>query len=198
MGKFTDYKLPLKSLPEGAHSFEYHLDKKFFENMESPDIHDADLHVALSVTYKRDIYTLDFAITGTITLICDRCLDDLVMPVDTDYHINVRYGEDYNDEADDLLVIPESDNYLNVAYMLYDTVALTIPIKHVHPLGKCNRQMSQMLKKHRARPAGEDGDLEDRLIDEMEAMDDSADVSETPTDPRWDALRGLASNEMTD
>lgn len=198
MGKFTDYKLPLKSLTEGVHSFEYHLDKKFFENMESPDIHDADLHVALSVTYKRDLYTLDFAITGTITLICDRCLDDLVMPVDTDYHINVRYGEDYNDEADDLLVIPESDNYLNVAYMLYDTVALTIPIKHVHPLGKCNRQMSQMLKKHRARPTGEDGDLEDRLIDEMEVMDDSADVSETPTDPRWDALRGLASNEMTD
>lgn len=198
MGKFTDYKLPLKSLPEGVHSFEYHLDKKFFENMESPDIHDADLHVTLSVTYKRDLYTLDFAITGTITLICDRCLDDLVMPVDTDYHINVRYGEDYNDEADDLLVIPESDNYLNVAYMLYDTVALTIPIKHVHPLGKCNRQMSQMLKKHRARPTGEDGDLEDRLIDEMEVMDDSADVSETPTDPRWDALRGLASNEMTD
>ncbi|MDE6100354.1 MAG: DUF177 domain-containing protein [Paramuribaculum sp.] len=198
MGKFTEYKLPLKSLPEGVHSFEYHLGKKFFENMESPDIHDADLHVALTVTYKRDIYTLDFSITGTITLICDRCLDDLVMPVETDYHINVRYGEDYNDEADDLLVIPESDNYLNVAYMLYDTVALTIPIKHVHPLGKCNRQMSQMLKKHRARPADEDSELEDQLIDEMEAMDDQSASSETPTDPRWDALKGLASNESTD
>ena len=164
MGKFTEFKLPLKSLPEGTHSFEYHLGKKFFENMESPDIHDADLQVQLTVTYKRDLYTLDFTITGTITLICDRCLDDLIMPVETEYHINVKYGDDYNDEADDLLVIPESDNYLNVAYILYDTVALTVPIKHVHPMGKCNRQMSQMLKKHRARPADDDSELEDELI----------------------------------
>lgn len=193
MGKFTEYKLPLKSLPEGVHSFEYHLGKGFFENMESQDIHDADLHVGLTVTYKRDIYTLDFKVTGTITLICDRCLDDLVMPVDTEYHINVKYGEDYNDESDDLLVIPFGDNYLNVAYMLYDTVALTIPIKHVHPLGKCNRQMSQMLKKHRAVPAGDDEELEEQLIDEMDTMDTSGDGA--PTDPRWDALKGLNVEE---
>ena len=193
MGKFTEYKLPLKSLPEGTHSFEYHLGKKFFENMESPDIHDADLQVQLTVTYKRDLYTLDFTITGTITLICDRCLDDLIMPVETEYHINVKYGDDYNDEADDLLVIPESDNYLNVAYILYDTVALTVPIKHVHPMGKCNRQMSQMLKKHRARPADDDSELEDELIEEMDSMD-ASDPAEQPTDPRWDALKGLASS----
>ena len=193
MGKFTEFKLPLKSLPEGTHSFEYHLGKKFFENMESPDIHDADLQVQLTVTYKRDLYTLDFTITGTITLICDRCLDDLIMPVETEYHINVKYGDDYNDEADDLLVIPESDNYLNVAYILYDTVALTVPIKHVHPMGKCNRQMSQMLKKHRARPADDDSELEDELIEEMDSMD-ASDPAEQPTDPRWDTLKGLASS----
>ena len=193
MGKFTEFKLPLKSLPEGTHSFEYHLGKKFFENMESPDIHDADLQVQLTVTYKRELYTLDFTITGTIALICDRCLDDLIMPVETEYHINVKYGDDYNDEADDLLVIPESDNYLNVAYILYDTVALTVPIKHVHPMGKCNRQMSQMLKKHRARPADDDSELEDELIEEMDSMD-ASDPAEQPTDPRWDALKGLASS----
>ncbi|MCM1347795.1 MAG: DUF177 domain-containing protein [Firmicutes bacterium] len=195
MGKFTEFKLPLKSLPEGVHSFEYHLGKKFFENMESPDIHDADLHVALTVTYKRDLYTLNFKITGTITLICDRCLDDLIMPVDTDYNINVKYGDDYNDEADDLLVIPYGDNYLNVAYMLYDTVALTIPMKHVHPMGKCNRQMSQMLRKHRTQPADEDAELEETLIDEMDSMDSEPDNQST--DPRWDALKGLGS-EKTD
>lgn len=193
MGKFTEFKLPLKSLPEGTHSFEYHLGKKFFENMESPDIHDADLHVGLSVTYKRDLYTLEFTITGTITLICDRCLDDLLMPVDTEYHINVKYGEDYNDEADDLLVIPESDNYLNVAYILYDTVALTIPIKHVHPVGKCNRQMSQMLKKHRACPADGDSGPDDEFMDDMDCMDADSGADERPTDPRWDALKGLST-----
>ena len=197
MGKFTAYKLPLKSLAAGTYDYEYHLGKQFFTDMESADIHDADLDVKLAVTHKRDIYRLDFTITGTITLICDRCLDDLIMPVDTTYSIAVKYGEDYNDDADGMIEIPESDNFLNVAYMLYDTVALTIPIKHVHPMGKCNRQMSAMLRKHRAhRPGDEDAELEDTLIDEMESMD--TDRADTPTDPRWDGLKALSSDSSAD
>lgn len=179
-------------MSHGTHAFEYHLGKTFFTNMESEDIHDADLNVVLTVEYKGDIYSLDFAVEGVVTLICDRCLDDLEYPIDTTYHINVKYGEDYNDDSDDLLVIPESDNYLNVAYMIYDTVALTIPIKHVHPLGKCNRQMSAMLKKHRAGGVSdEDADLQNQLIEEMDSMDDA---TEQRTDPRWDALKGIAGN----
>ena len=138
VGKFSAYKLPLKSLSVGSHEFDYHLDKKFFEDMESADIHDADLNIHVTVVAKNDLYELTIDITGEITLLCDRCLDDLQWPVDTTYHIYVKYGADYNDDSDELLEIPESDNYLNIAYMIYDTVALTIPIKHVHPLGKCN------------------------------------------------------------
>lgn len=191
MGKFTDYKVPLKSLAQGTHLFEYHLGKRFFEDMESPDIRDADLDVKLTVTCKGDTYILDFHIAGTFTLICDRCLDNLVMPVDTDYQINVEYGDDYNDESDDVLVIPYSDNYLNVAYMLYDTVALSIPMKHVHPAGKCNRQMSQVLKKHGARP---DDELEDELIDEIDDIGADA-APDRPVDSRWDALKGLVIDD---
>lgn len=179
-------------MPEGEHRFEFHLDKRFFENMENADIHDADLDVVLIVVHKADIYQFDFHISGTITLICDRCLDDLIMPVDTTYGIAVKYGDDYNDDSDDLLIIPASDTNLNVAYMIHDTVALTIPIKHVHPLGKCNRQMSAVLKKHRAGGSDEDMELEETLINEMDSMD-SAPTDETPTDPRWDALKGLST-----
>ncbi len=80
MGKYTAFKLPLKSLGVGTHEFEYHLDKQFFVNMESSDIHDADLSVHLTVQYNGDIYNLDFHITGEVVLICDRCLDDLPLP----------------------------------------------------------------------------------------------------------------------
>lgn len=187
MGKYTAFKLPLKSLGAGTHEFEYHLDKQFFANMESADIHDADLTAKLVVVYNGDCYDLSFGITGEVVLICDRCLDDLHYPIETSYHIMVKYGEDYNDDSDEVLEIPDSDNYLNVAYMIYDTVTLAIPMKHVHPLGKCNRQMSAMLKKHRAHGNDEDADLENDLIDEIDNLD-----QEVPSDPRWDALRKLS------
>lgn len=192
MGKFTAYKLPLKSLAKGSHEFDYVLGKQFFADMESADIRDADVNVRLTVTYNGDIYDLNFVFSGEVTVLCDRCLDDLHLPIDTTYHIVVRYGDDFNDDSDDLLEIPESDNYLNVAYMMYDTVALAIPIKHVHPLGKCNRAMSAILRKHRVQATGEDADLENALVDEMDQMD-ADDVDTQATDPRWDALKGLAS-----
>ena len=188
MGKFTAFKLPLKSLGEGTHEFDYKLDKAFFANMEYPDVHDADLDVHLVVNHHNDLYDLQFHITGNVTLLCDRCLDDLILPIDTTYGIDVEYGDDYNDESDSLLIIPQSDNFLNVAYMLYDTVVLCIPMKHVHPAGKCNRAMSALLKKHRGYVDGEDAELENELLDSIDSIDDSA-----PADPRWDALKGLGS-----
>lgn len=194
MGKFTAYKLPLKSLGVGTHEFEYHLDKEFFVNMESADIHGADLDVNLTVQYNGDFYNLDFAIEGEVTLTCDRCLDALYYPIEAGYHIVVKYGDCYNDDSDEVLEIPESDSSLNVAYMIYDTVALEIPIKHVHPLGKCNKQMSAMLKKHRATAPGDDTELEDSLIDEMDNIDAEAERNEPASDPRWDALRKLSDN----
>lgn len=156
MGKFSDYKLMLKSLPIGKHHFEYHLDKQFFTNMENTDVRDADVKVDLEVNHSNDAYQLSFHLTGTETVICDRCLDELPLDIDTTYDLTVKYGDDYDDESDTLLIIPESDNYLNVAYMIYDTAVLAIPPRHVHPLGKCNRAMSALNKKYLVKDESEE------------------------------------------
>ncbi len=191
MGKFSAFMQPLKSLPVGTHTFRYKLGRQFFVDMESSDVRDADLDVILMVKYDGDVYALDFAITGEVTLACDRCLDEMQFPIDANYRLTVKYGDDYNDDSDEVLEIPSGDAGINVAYMLYDTVTLAIPIKHVHPMGKCNRAMSAILKKHRARPTGDDADLEEEL---MEGIDDEESES-TATDPRWDALRKLSTEE---
>lgn len=171
MGKFSEYNVPLKSLSPGEHTFDFHIGEQFFANMENTDIHGADLNVKLTVTYRADRYALHFAVTGEVVVLCDRCLDDLVYPIDAAYDVMVEYGDDYNCDSDDLLVIPWRDNELNVAYTIYDTVVLAIPMKRVHPLGKCNRQMSAQLRKYRTRSEDEDAELENELIDEI---DDSA------------------------
>jgi uncharacterized metal-binding protein YceD (DUF177 family) len=191
MGKFSQFKLPLKSLPKGEHTYEYHLDKDFFKNMESADVRDADVKVDLKVTYNNDIYSLAFSLKGVLTVPCDRCLDDMQLDIDTTYSIKVKYGDDYRD-SDDMMEIPESDDTLNVAYMIFDTASLAIPIKHVHPAGKCNRAMSSLLKKHKAHvPGDEDAELEDELIDEIDDLSDSTDSADNNTDPRWDKLKEL-------
>jgi uncharacterized metal-binding protein YceD (DUF177 family) len=194
MGKFTEFKLPLKTLQHGEHEFNYVLGKQFFVNMESADIRDAALTANLLVNYRGDVYDLTFTIKGEVTLLCDRCLDEMQLPIDVSYHIMVKYGEVYRDDSDELLEIPFNED-LNVAYMIYDTVSLAVPIKHVHPQGKCNRQMSAVLKKHRAHAPGDvDAELEDQLIDEMDTLEADAPAGDNG-DPRWDALRGLSLDD---
>ena len=195
MGKFSAYKLPLKSLGVGSHRFEYRLGKQFFVDMESADVRDADITVALDVQYNGDFYVLDFKISGEVVIMCDRCLDDLHHPIDADYHIVVKYGDDYNDDSDEVLEIPESDATLNVSYMIYDTVVLAIPMKHVHPAGKCNRQMSAMLRKHRAQADDEDAELQHDLIDEIDNIDADSATDGAASDPRWNALRKLSADD---
>lgn len=186
VGKFSDFKLPLKAMPAGSQEFSYHLDKQFFINMESSDVYDANLDVHLAVNNRGGVYELEFTVTGNVTLICDRCLDNLEQEIDTDYHITVKYGDCYNDDSDEVLEIPESDNYLNVAYIIYDTVELAIPLKHVHAPGKCNRAMSAKLNKHRALIASEE---------DAESADELIDDTEESIDPRWNELKKLKNND---
>lgn len=160
--------MELASAKEGHHEQEFVCDTLFFKNMENTEIISSDVHVHLDMERKNDLYDLTFKCKGKLQIPCDRCLDPMDHEVDTEYHITVTYGDEYDDASDDLLVIPYSDSYLNVAYMLYDTIMLTIPIRHVHPMGKCNRAMVAALSKHKV--GGDDpeeGEIEDVTIDDI-------------------------------
>ena len=39
---------------------------------------------------------------------------------------------EYAEEGDNLIVIPEEEGEINVAWFMYEFVALAIPMKHVH------------------------------------------------------------------
>ena len=133
--------------------------------MENPDVISADVKVHLDLVKKNDTYDCRFTCKGMLQIPCDRCLDPLDHEVDTEYRVVVKYGETYDDGADNLLVIPYSNSYLNVAYILYDTILLTIPLRHVHPMGKCNRAMAAALSRHKS-----GGDEETReALDELDA-----------------------------
>lgn len=170
MGKFSAYKVQLASLADGRHEQDFVCDTEFFKNMENTDVVSSDVQVHMDLEKKHGSYDMTFTFKGELQIPCDRCLDPMLHEVDTTYHITVEYGDSYNDASDDLLVIPSTDAWLNVAYMLYDTIVLTIPLRHVHAPGKCNRAMAAALHKH---SAGGDSDVEEALdeVDEEISSD---------------------------
>ena len=170
MCNIESFKIDLKALPQGTSILEFKLDDSYFKAIDAPDIQGGELSSSLSISRTDDFFELNFHTEGIVHIPCDICLDDMEQSIETDDRLLVRFGEDYS-EDDDLVIVAENEGILDVAWFIYEFIALNIPIKHVHAPGKCNPAMIEMLQQHSAARSGEE--------------------EEETVDPRWAALLKL-------
>lgn len=191
VGKFDIYKIDLKGMRQDVQEYEYLLDNQFFANIDSEEFQKGKVKAIVTVSRVGDMYNLAFQLNGLIKIPCDRCLDDMDLPVETENKLLVKLGKEYAEEGDDTVIIPEQEGVINISWFLFEFIALTIPVKHVHGPGKCNKQMSSKLKKHMVKSADDDESFD---LDDTEDIIVADDDSDDATDPRWDTLKGLKDN----
>ena len=186
VGKFTIYNIPLKNLSEGTHSFDFLLDKVFFTviNDGESDVKKGEVPINLTIKRIGSTFEFNFDLVGEVIVSCDRCLDDLPFEVNVQSKLYVKFGKEYSEESDEIVVIPEDDGEINIAWFLYEFVMLSLPMKKVHGPGKCNKMMSSKLNKHKVSSSDSGGDSDDVDFDETEAESED-------TDPRWDTLKDV-------
>ena len=192
MGKFDIYKVDLKNLSPGVHEFEYILENKFFVDIDGDEVQKGKVKVNLTVKRTSMVFDMNFQLEGIVYVPCDRCLDDMELPVSTQNKLVVKFGKEYAEESEEIVIIPEEEGEINLAWFIYEFIALAIPMKHIHAPGKCNKTMSSKLKKHTARRADDEDEFDEEAADDIVVDDDAADM---PSDPRWDALKGLVEND---
>lgn len=182
---------------ESYAEYKYVLNNDFFTDIEAPDIEKGNLNVSLSVEKAAGAFVLDFVIEGEVTVTCDRCLDEMQVPVYTEESMKVKLGPEYCDD-DEIVIIPENEGIINVAWNIYEFTMLSLPMKHVHKDGECNREMLDTLSPLLRTDAQDDDYEDDEFQNDMDVEDseDGADSSETEreTDPRWDALKKILNN----
>ncbi|WP_280645006.1 MULTISPECIES: DUF177 domain-containing protein [unclassified Dysgonomonas] len=191
MGKFSLYNIPLRGLSEGKHEFKYDLDNKYFSLIDdgTADVKRGSLQAIVSLKKTSVTFELNFEIKGTVHVPCDRCLDDIAMDVDVKNKLIVKFGKEYSEESDEIVIIPEEDGEINIAWFLYEFIVLSLPTKKVHPPGTCNKAMSSKLNKHRAKSSDDESD-DDMGDDDIDTDDDSS-----FSDPRWDGLKDVSVDE---
>jgi uncharacterized metal-binding protein YceD (DUF177 family) len=189
VGKFDTYKIPLKDLTVGAHSYEYILEDIFFKDIDGPEVRKGKVNVLVKVKKNDQTFEIDFDIKGIVQIPCDRCLDYMDQEIDYQTRLIVKFGKDYAEESDEIIIIPEAEGEINLAWFLYEFIALNIPIRHIHPVGKCTKRMVSKLKKHITTDKNEEGWEE---CDSMDFIEDDTETEEDKTtDPRWDGLKKL-------
>ena len=164
-------KIDLKSLKEEETSLEFDLDDNYFGALDDAEVKKGSLHVSVSIRKATGFFELLFHTVGTIIISCDRCLDDMDLPVDTENRLVVKLGSEYSEE-DEVIVVPENEGILDTSWLIYEFVALVIPIRHVHAPGKCNAAMT-------------------KTLEELSADRSSDEESNQETDPRWEKLKAL-------
>ena len=111
--------------------FDRTIGKEFFESFGNPDILDARLDVFCDILRHGVTVDVECSISGTVTVPCDRCLEPLDIPVDTEF------SETYAPEGDEL----------DFSQEVYDFVCTALPLQRVHAEGSCNSETIKFLSK---------------------------------------------------
>lgn len=191
VAKFSKYNIRLLGLSEGEYSYEFNLDNVFFQDIDEEEIRKGDVKVLVKLLVTSSTFDFSFDIQGTVKIPCNRCLDEMTQFIETQNRLIVKLGSEYSEESDEVVIIPQSEGEINIAWFLYEFIALNIPIKHFHEQGKCNRFMNSKLNKHRAVDKNEELE-EDDIIDDNSPDYPVDDDSSDNIDPRWSGLKDLS------
>ena len=142
--------IPLNGLTAGENAFFWHAGKEFFDSFENTEILDAQLDIDVRVEKSGRYIGVDCFVTGKVVVECDRCLDELEMPVDLDILLSVKFGESESaDETQDgereVIFLPVDNAELDVKQVVYDYVCLSLPLQRVHEEGECNPEALKYL-----------------------------------------------------
>ena len=173
-----EYIIQFVGLSLGEHKFEFEVTDKFFENLEFSEIKKANIHVDLNLLKQSQMMVLEFEISGTVNALCDLCASEFDLPIEGNYKLIVKVGgSDTGNEDDDIITVAANEHELDLSTYLYEYIALSLPIKRVHPADKDGNSTCDMetLKK-----------LEELIIEEEK--------EEEETDPRWNGLKDIKLN----
>lgn len=180
MKPLKDYTIPYVGLKIGKHHFDYQIDKKFFEHFEYDDFNDVDVKTELVFEKKTTLLELHFQVSGSVNVNCDITNEPYNQDVDGVFNLVVKFGDEYNDDFEDIVILPHGEYEINVAQYIYELIILSMPAKRIHPGVKDGTLDSDILKKLE--------ELSPKGLEEKEET--SEDI-----DPRWNTLKKLLTDK---
>ena len=135
--------IPLNGLTAGKNEFFLHAGKEFFDSFDNEEIFDADLQIRILVEKSGRYIGVDCDIDGDVTVECDRCLDMLVMPIDVQVRLSVKFGDEEASEIGqeterEVIFVKEDEAELDMSQIIYDYACLALPMQRTHEDGQCN------------------------------------------------------------
>jgi len=167
----SHYIIPLKSIVSYNTTYDYELEESFFSAFVAEDgiIRGGNVKASIDVKKLNYSFELSIKLNGFVSVLCDRCLDVMEIQIDDDSVLVVKFGETYTEVDEELVIVPEKEGVFNIAWYLYESLVLILPLQRIHQDGGCNKEMEKNLQKY------------------------STDITvvNEKIDPRWEALKNI-------
>jgi len=171
---------PFSGLKLGKHEFEYTIDNTFFESFGYDEFNTASIRLKAMLNKLNTMMELDIIASGSVNVNCDLTSEPYDQEVQSDLQLVIKFGEQFNDEDDEILILPHGEYQVNIAQYVYEMLVLGVPQKRVHP-------------------GVLDGTLQSEALDKLKELQLKApkEVKEQKEDtaPRWDGLKKLLTDK---
>ncbi len=178
MKHLKEFNIQFVGLKEGSHLFEYEINNKFFEAFNYDEFKSSSIKISLDFIKKSTLLELTFAAQGYVEVPCDVTSELYKQNVQDEFRLVVNFGPEFNDDNEELLILPHEAYEFNVAQFIYELIVLSVPSKRVHPKVLDGTMDSEALNK-----------FEELEIKEVKTVEE--------TDPRWDKLKNLITEKKT-
>jgi len=176
MKDLKQFNIPFVGLSEGNHDFKYIIENEFFKYFNFDEFETANVEVLLSFFKKSNMLELVFKAKGTVEVPCDVTTELYHQKIKAKLPLVVKFGHEYNDDNEEILILSHDTYQLNVAQYIYEMIILGVPIKRVHP---------KVL----------DGTMESETLKKLKELEIKEEITAEEADPRWDKLKNLLTEK---
>ncbi len=177
MMKQKEFSIPFSGLKQGKHNFEFKIDNKFFESFGYDEFNDATIVLKVILNRQSTVLEFEFYGEGSVNVNCDVTSEPYNEEIGSKMELVVKFGEEYNDEDDEILIIPYGSHGVNIAQYVYEMLVLAVPQKRVHP-------------------GISDGTLKSKALERLEELSPKkTNENKKENDPRWDKLKDLLTDK---
>lgn len=179
MKLLKEFTIPFVGLKIGKHHFEYLVKHAFFEHFEYEDFNDVNINANVELEKKATLLELHFEISGWVNVNCDLTNEPYNQTIENEFDLVVNFGDEYNDEHIDILIVPHGTYEINIQQYIYELIILAVPIKRIHP-------------------GVEDGTLDSEILEKLEELSPGLKENkdkEEDIDPRWNTLKKLLTDK---
>ena len=178
MKEQKEFTIPFVGLKVGEHKYKIDIENTFFEHFEYDEFNDVNIHLDVLLNKKTTLLEFTLSFLGSVGVNCDITNEPFDQDKSGTYHFVVKFGEEYDADNEDLLILPHGSHQVNIQQYVYESIILSMPARRIHPGVADGTLKSEMLER----------------LEELSPKSDNESEKET-TDPRWDELKKLLTDK---